>query len=345
MKIKNQKILIIGAGFFSQRVHIPIVKKFFTNKNIFLYDERLVLAKLVAKKFKINQFFSINKNDLIKNKIKLGLICYKRERSFYYSKKLLKYNLNLLCEKPVVLDYKNLIYLINLSNKKNKIFQICYQKNFFNSVIFLKKNILKLTKQYGKISQINFELFNGDMRFGKKSFCRTKEKIYNTEIEENNLKNISKKYLINYKIFSNRYIHSINLFHNLFPSLSKPKKINFSVITKFNYYLSFLLSGINVSFFFGDYNYNKWHDRIVIFFQRAKVSLDMIAPLDFKNKPKLTLYDGIKKKNIVISQKKNNVFQDQLASFVQDTKIKKKTKDQFNIYYKDYNLLKNIWTK
>ncbi len=344
MKIKNKKILIIGAGFFAQRVHIPTVKKFFTEKNIFLYDERLVLAKLVAKKFKINQFFSISEKNLIKNKITLGLICYKRERSFYYSKKLLNYNLNLLCEKPAVLDHKNLKYLINLSNKKNKIFQVCYQKNYFNSVIFLKKNISKLIKQYGKINQINFELFNGDMRFGKKSFCRTNEKIKDKEIEENNLKNVSNKNLIKYKIFSNRYIHSINLFHNLFPFLSKPKKINFEIITKFNYYLSFLLSNINVSFFFGDYSYNLWHDRIIIIFQKAKVSLDMIAPLDFKNKSKITIYDGIKKKNIMIRLKKNNVFQDQFKSFIHNTKIKNK-KTQFNIYLKDYNLLKDIWKK
>ena len=142
----------------------------------------------------------------------------------------------------------------------------------------------------------------------KKSFCRTNEKIKDKEIEENNLKDVSKKNLINYKIFSNRYIHSINLFHNLFPFLSKPKKINFKTITKSNYYLSFLISNINVSFFFGDYSYNLWHDRIVIFFQKAKVSLDMIAPLDFKNQSKLIIYDGIKKKNILIRLKKNNVF-------------------------------------
>ena len=82
MREKNQNILIIGAGFFSQRAHIPIVKNFFSKKNIFLFDERIKLASLVAKKFNINQLSSINNKYLIENKIQTALICYKRERSF-----------------------------------------------------------------------------------------------------------------------------------------------------------------------------------------------------------------------------------------------------------------------
>ena len=80
------------------------------------------------------------------------------------------------------------------------------------------------------------------------------------------------------------------------------------------------------------------------FLSKAKVSLDMIAPLDFKNQSKLIIYDGIKKKNILIRLKKNNVFRDQFKSFIHDTKIKNR-KAQFNIYLKDYNLLKDIWIK
>ena len=215
MREQNQNILIIGAGFFSQRAHIPIVKKFFSKKNIFLFDERIKLASLVAKKFNINQLSSINNKYLIENKIQTALICYKRERSFYYSKKLLNKNINLLCEKPVVFNYNNLKYLINLSKKKKIIFKICYQKNFFNSVIFLKENMSKFIKKYGKINHINFELFNGNMRCGKKSFCRTKESIQDKKKDEKCLKPITKKRIINYKIFLNRYIHSINLFHSL----------------------------------------------------------------------------------------------------------------------------------
>ena len=69
----------------------------------------------------------------------------------------------------------------------------------------------------------------------------------------------------------------------------------------------------------------------------------MIAPLDFKNKTNIKLYDGIKKKKFLINFKKNNVFEDQFISFLNEIENKKEKQNYLKTYLKDYYLLKNIW--
>ena len=120
-------------------------------------------------------------------------------------------NLHVLAEKPVVFKKENLIKLMNSLKKENS-FQICYQKRFFRQLFFEKK-ILEQEKKYGSIKTVIFELFNGDMRNGTKSFCRTKEQInYGIRPYADSIKLANKSNLTNFKIFINRYIHSINLF-------------------------------------------------------------------------------------------------------------------------------------
>ena len=48
--------LILGAGYFSQRVHIDTLKKNKKINKIFLFDERKKLQHKVAKKFDLDCF-------------------------------------------------------------------------------------------------------------------------------------------------------------------------------------------------------------------------------------------------------------------------------------------------
>tara|TARA_B110000027_G_C16039014_1_gene264480 strand:+ start:123 stop:320 length:198 start_codon:yes stop_codon:yes gene_type:complete len=43
--MKNYNILIIGSGFFSQNIYLPILNLLFKKEQIFLYDERALLKK------------------------------------------------------------------------------------------------------------------------------------------------------------------------------------------------------------------------------------------------------------------------------------------------------------
>ena len=338
----QKNMLLVGAGYFAQRVHLPVIKKLKLKSKIFIFDERQNLAKLVAKKFKLNFVDKLNQSFIKKNHVDFALVCYTREKSFYFSKKLLQFNLNVICEKPAAFELENIKKLILLAKKKKKIFRICYQKNFFNSVKFIKKNLKRIIKKYGEITHIHFELFNGDMRLGTKSFCRTKEKVLNKSLSEK-IRTVPENLDVNYKIFANRYIHSINLFHNIFNFLSAKPKINFKIISKTNYVLNLYFKRKNISFLFGDYKYSKWHDHVNIFFEKAKISLKMVAPLDFKKKPELLFYDGNKKKNIKIKLKKNNIFFDQFKNFLKDLKNKNSQNFYDHIYLKDYSLINKIW--
>ncbi len=155
-----------------------------------------------------------------------------------------------------------------------------------------------------------------------------------------------KKFEINYKIFTNRYIHSINLFNSIFDFSKSEPKLNFKIISRTDYILNLLFKKKNVTFLFGDYNYNSWHDQLTIFFKKAKIDLSMVAPLNFKNKTKLIFYDGIEKKNKNIELKKNNIFKDQFNNFLEDTKSKRFSQNiNERIYLKDYSLINKIWTK
>lgn len=333
--------LILGAGYFSQRIHINTLNKNKKIKKIFLFDERKKLQDLVAKKFNLECLNSFNLQEIKEKKIKLVVISFVRELSFFYTQKAIKMNLHVLAEKPVVSKKENLIKIINESKKRKKVFQICYQKKFSPAIIFLKKNIQKMEKNYGSIKTVIFELFNGDMRNGTRSFCRTKEKIKHGSRSQKDLIKLKNHFnLINYKIFINRYIHSINLFSNIF-KIKNYKVGKLNILSKYNY--SFLIKKkINeFYFFFGDYNFNKWHDKITIFFEKAKLTLSLNAPLNFED-PKILIYDGNLKKNKNIKFKKDNIFANQLNFFL--SSIYNKEYNNFLKEYKDdYNICKKLW--
>lgn len=333
--------LIVGAGYFSQRIHINALKKNKKIKKIYLFDERKKLQDLVAKRFNLECLRSFNLKEIKEKKIKLTVISFVRELSFYYTQKAIKMNLHVLAEKPVVSKKENLMKIIKESKKRKRVFQVCYQKKFSPAIIFLKKNMHKMEKAYGSIKTVIFELFNGDMRNGTRSFCRTDESIkYRSRPQKDLIKLKNRSNLINYKIFINRYIHSINLFSNIF----KMKNYNvgkLNILSKYNY--SFLIKKkINeFYFFFGDYNFNKWHDNITIFFEKAKLTLSLNAPLNFEG-PKMIIYNGNLKKNKSIKFKKDNIFTNQLNFFLSSI-YNKEYNNFLDEYENDYNICKKLW--
>ena len=333
--------LIIGAGYFSQRIHIKTLKNNKKIGKIFIYDEREKLAKKVAERFKIEIIKSLNLSEIKRNKIKVAILCFVRDLSFFYALKCLKLNLHLLAEKPVVQSKKNLEKLIFMAKKKRKVFQICYQKTFSPAIKYLALNLEKFEKVYGKLRIVIFELFNGDMRKGTRSFCRTTEKINYKKRNLNDEKKLKiLKNKVKYKIFLNRYIHSINLFNHIF-NFTKFKIEKFSVISKYNYFLQLSKKNTQFIFNFGDYNFNKWHDKIMLYFEKAKMSIELNAPLDFSD-PKISFFNGLKKREKKIKISKNNLFKDQLSFFLNSIK-KKNVYSNYSIYKKDYMICDFLW--
>lgn len=334
--------LIIGAGYFSQRIHINILKSNKKIDKIFIYDEREKLAEKVATRFNLEIIKSLNLSEIKKNKIRVAILCFVRDLSFYYASKCLKLNLHLLAEKPVVQSSKNLKKLISIAKKKKIIFQICYQKTFSPAIKFLYQNIGKLEKIYGTLKIVIFELFNGDMRNGTRSFCRTKEKINYKKRDLSDGKKIKlKENKVKYQIFLNRYIHSINLFNYLF-NFTKLKIEKFKIISKYNFFLQISKKNTQFVFNFGDYNFHKWHDKIILYFEKAKMNVELKAPLDFSNH-KISFFNGLKRREVKIKIPKNNLFEDQLNFFLNSIK-KGNTNNNYEIYKKDYMICDALWS-
>ena len=114
-----------------------------------------------------------------------------------------------------------------------------------------------------------------------------------------------------------------------------------NILSKYNY--SFLIKKkINeFYFFFGYYNFNKWHDKITIFFEKAKLTLSLNAPLNFEG-PKMIIYNGNLKKNKSIKFKKDNIFTNQLNFFLSSI-YNKEYNNFLDEYENDYNICKKLW--
>ena len=67
-------VLVIGAGYFSQRIHINILKNNKKIGKIFIYDERVKLAEKVAKRFNLEILKTFNFTEIKRNKIKLPFL-------------------------------------------------------------------------------------------------------------------------------------------------------------------------------------------------------------------------------------------------------------------------------
>ena len=80
--------MLVGAGYFAQRVHIPTIKKFNKDLKIFIFDERKKLAKLVGTKFNLLVTDELNQKFIQKNKIQNALVCYPKEKILLFFKKI-----------------------------------------------------------------------------------------------------------------------------------------------------------------------------------------------------------------------------------------------------------------
>ncbi len=294
------KLLIVGCGFFSQNTHIPLAVKCLGNKNIFLYDERLQLKKKTSKYFNCHYLDKINKKNLQDNKITGSILCFERDKSYNYIKKLLNLDLHVLAEKPICSSSKKIKTLFKLAKRKKLLLKSCFQRQFSKEVAkfkyIIKKNKYKKLKFY-------CEFYSGNFRFNKKTKVRTSELI-------NNIKNYTNHHKISFLVFLNRYWHIINFLNFLFEIKKNFKNIQFLKIDKKNitdYKFEFrdkkneYILKMNSNFKSG------WYEKYYLYDQNKRLfHLKVNAPLHFNShKIESTIYknqfysylDDIKKLN------------------------------------------------
>ena len=275
---KNINILIIGCGFFSQNIYIPISILNFYKQNIFLYDERKKLKIETAKYFNCNYLNNLDKKTLNKKGIKICILCFERSKSFNYSKTILSSNINLFAEKPVCSSSKGLKQLLILAKKNKVFFQSSFQRRFDYKLMNFKKIVRNFRN---RLFTLKCNFYSGNFRFNKKTKIRTKEKI-------KNINNFKSKDKISFLIFLNRYWHIINAINLLFPFAKKIKdirNIDFKFYDRTNYILKFSYKNRNFNLTMNSKKNKGWFEKYELLLEKRKnFSVKLLAPMKFNSK-------------------------------------------------------------
>ncbi len=148
---KKYNVAIIGSGSIANKFHIPAFKK---NKNvneIILYD---VNKKNLLKSSKINKIKSVYTNFermISEKKIDILNICTPPSMHFHYIIKAIKNNINILVEKPFVINLKEL-RSIKKNLKKSKVHCYCAYHQRSRPI----SNKIKQIIEQNKIGQIYY---------------------------------------------------------------------------------------------------------------------------------------------------------------------------------------------
>ena len=199
---------VIGCGKAFQILHLKNISKKYKISSI--YDPRRNLLNLISKKLNIKKKFNNIDTLLKETKAKIFFCFLPRDISFSAIKKIIKKkNIILFLEKPPILFIENLLKIESLINKNKIKIKIGYMLNYDKNVLLLKKIIKKekLIKYFNGSFSINYNIRSN-------RYIRTNENYIskNIPIEKTTLfRKFSKKKIICYKVFLNRYSHLINL--------------------------------------------------------------------------------------------------------------------------------------
>ncbi len=153
---KNQKIAIIGCGYWGTIVAKTLISLRF--KNIYIFDQNRRNTLSLKKKFP-NLISSNNLNLILKDKNILNcFLITPPSQNFSLLKKFIVNQKNIFIEKPAVQNLKQLKIIKKLLSKHKNKFMIGYVYNFNNHIDKIKRIIKSNT--LGKIFYINFQRQN-----------------------------------------------------------------------------------------------------------------------------------------------------------------------------------------
>ena len=153
---KNQKIAVIGSGYWGSIIIKTLIELGF--KNIIIYDKSVKNKKIAKKKFKIVKFENIFSNILKDNNILNTFVVTPPSQNLKIVTKLINNNKNIFLEKPgfdKINDLKKIEKYLKKSNSK-LIFGYIY---CYNEYIKKIKTILD-RKILGEIQYISFSRKN-----------------------------------------------------------------------------------------------------------------------------------------------------------------------------------------
>jgi predicted dehydrogenase len=148
----KKTFLIIGRGKQALNVHYKILKKNFKLLN--------------------TEIFSIKNTKLFKKYIKMRPSCVVIAEApynqYFAIKKLLKYKVDIICEKPFCLNYYQAKNIVRITEKKKNLFLVNYQFRYEPNILLLKSLVQK--KVFKNIKEVKI-IWNTN--------SSNKNKIYN----------------------------------------------------------------------------------------------------------------------------------------------------------------------
>lgn len=303
----NDKILIIGTGSIAQR-HIKNIFSLYKKKkkipNIFIFSRKKARKTIIIKKFHTKINFLNNKNNFKKIKFDYIFITSDISSHIKWLKFFKKDNVKIFCEKPVVINEKEIHWL-----EKNKMY---FQKVFvgfqfrFNPITIKLKKILK-RKEFGKLLLSKFDV-GQDIKDWRKNTDYKKELAFG--------KTNKKKRSVIWEL-----CHDVDLMFHL---IGYPKKI-FGQESKIKYkrmytkdFAHLITTHKNNSKTIISQNMFSpiIYKNIKMIFQKALVSADFInGKIFIKIKDK-------KKKKFLLEKDRNISFMRELDTFLKNKKTK-----------------------
>jgi len=106
-----------------------------------------------------------------------------------------------------------------------------------------------------------------------------------------------------------------------------------------------LFQKISVVFDFGNHQSFGWHDKLILFFKKAKIELIFKSPMSFKKSEVKIYSDGNLIKNYLFKSENKplNCFEEQLKQFIHKLKYKKKGNSYLSMKIHEFSDL--IWKK
>jgi len=161
--MKNNKILLIGCGLIAQNMHLPAMLKFFQKGDIAILDKDFKTLESVRKTFDITTSYNdISEVDF--NNYSFVVLAVPYQLNYDILNTLLDYDIKILCEKPVVSNYKDYQLLKpKIQSSKAKIF--INQTRRFSPLAMDIKKILNGENNSFKLGNIKSVSYSDGSKF------------------------------------------------------------------------------------------------------------------------------------------------------------------------------------
>lgn len=115
------KIGILGCGWIAEHAHIPVLLRIHGVETIALYDQNETRVRSLALKYGITETYS-EFEKFLECGVDAVVIATPNYTHAPYSKVLLEHNINVMCEKPIALNEKDIKEVLELASKKKLVF-------------------------------------------------------------------------------------------------------------------------------------------------------------------------------------------------------------------------------